>query len=207
MTNTNRLRAAILIAMVVSFWPQGFGTSPAAAADKQNSASQLTLPSRKQWQDVKKVQAETWRIQLRLDMPDLDPQAVQYAIFDHDPAPEYSAKIKRMRKLNLQQLKNTDTKSWKELVTYCQMKVDWDNCFAKLSAVEVNLLTNRGTTLGSNAPAGKKWVVTKCVDINSRPYCWSIPVEVTIGKQVSVTLDKHNTFDLQTPYNAAMNAP
>jgi hypothetical protein len=59
----------------------------------------------------------------------------------------------------------------------------------------------------SNAPAGKKWIVTKTVRIKEQPVSWSIPVEVKTGKQISVTLNKGNTFDLRAPYNAAMKDP
>ena len=102
---------------------------------------------------------------------------------------------------------------WKEQVRYVQMKVDWDNCFKNVTGENVALLTNRpgasssGIVISSNEPAGKKWVVTKCVDIDQRPYCWCIPVDVKIGKQADVKLDKSNTFDLQTPYDTAMKEP
>ena len=93
------------------------------------------------------------------------------------------------------------------------MKVDWDSGFSSITGQDVGLLTNcpgpnsSAIVVSSNGPAGKKWLVTKCVDIDLRPYCWCIPVEVKIGKHVFVTLDKNNTFDLQPPYDAAMNEP
>jgi hypothetical protein len=48
------------------------------------------------------------------------------------------------------------------------------------------------------------WVITKAVRIKGRPVCWRIPVEVKTGKQVTITLNKDNTFDLQTPDDDAM---
>ncbi len=207
MTHAKRLKAAALIAMSVLFWSLSPGNSLITAEDKQNLAPPIPLPSLKQMKEVVKVQAETWRLQLRLEMPNLDPQAVLYAVFDHDPAVDYKSQVKQLRILNLQQLAGVDSKLWKEQYRAIQMKIDWDSCFAKLSGADVNLLTNRGIVVSSNQSAGKKWVVTKCVDTDSHPYCWSIPVEVTIGNQAFVTLDKNNTFDLQTPYDAVMNEP
>ena len=66
---------------------------------------------------------------------------------------------------------------------------------------------------GSNAPlsanvtSGKKWVVTKTVDIKGKPVCWCIPVEVKSEKEINVTFDKSNTFDLQAAYDKAMAEP
>jgi hypothetical protein len=66
------------------------------------------------------------------------------------------------------------------------------------------LLTQPGNNLSSTSPAGKKWVATKTVRIKGRPICWSIPIEVKTGKQVTVTFNEGNTFDLQTSYDDVM---
>jgi hypothetical protein len=171
------------------------------------------IPSPKQIVEITRMEVATWQLELHLDMPKLDPQAVQYAIFDEDPASEYKAQIKRMQKPNRQQLENADTQLWKEQVRNVQMKVDWDNGFKNVTGENITLLTNRpgarssGIVVSSNGPSGKKWVVTKTVDIDGRPYCWSIPVEVKIGKHVFVKLGENNTFDLQSPYDTAMKEP
>ena len=113
-----------------------------------------------------------------------------------------------MQKFSRQQLEKADTKPWKELVRVAQLKGDWDNGFKDVTGENLSLLTKQpGTVLSSNRPDGKKWVVTKTVDIEGRPVCWCIPVEVKIGKRVYVTFKKSNTFDLQTPYDDAMREP
>jgi hypothetical protein len=213
MTNAIRLTVGPVIAIMLVFQLVIAGSRLPAAENKHDSASQLPFPSAKQLQQIVKTQAETWQLHLRLDMPAMDPQAVQFAILDHDPAPAYKTHIKQMRKSHLQQLDSADTKPWKDQIRFILMKIDWDSGFASVTGVDLFLLTNSprakssGTVLSSTEPAGKKWIVTKCVDIDGRPYCWSIPVELKIGKPVFVTLDKSNTFDLQRPYDAAMNEP
>jgi hypothetical protein len=87
------------------------------------------------------------------------------------------------------------------------MEVAWNAGFQKVTGDNLWLLTNPGNVLTSNAPAGKKWVIAKTVRIKEQPVCWSIPIEVKIGKPVNVTLNKSNTLDLRTPYNDVMREP
>ena len=49
-------------------------------------------PSSKELEEITRQQATTWQLVLRLNMPTLDPQAVQYAIFETDPAFDAAAK-------------------------------------------------------------------------------------------------------------------
>ena len=211
MTNSNRLTVVTVMAMIVAF--QLLIPGGRLSADENKADPEDQAPSPKQLQEIAKMDATTWQLELRLNMPTMNPQAVQYAILDTDAALSYTAQLKRMRTSNRQMLANADTKSWKGMVRYVQMKIDWDNGFGNVTGDNLNLLTNRpganssGNVISSNGPAGKKWVVTKCVFIDNRPYCWCIPVEVSIGKRVYVTLNDSNVFDLRKPYDAAMNEP
>ncbi len=45
------------------------------------------------------------------------------------------------------------------------------------------------------------------MQIDGKPACWCIPVEVETGKEVKVTLDKDNMFDLRAAYDKAMKEP
>jgi hypothetical protein len=160
--------------------------------------------SAKQLEDIKRMQTETWGINVVLDMPDLEPQAVQYTFVDKDPAPGYTAQIKNVEKFNRQQLENADTKQWEDIVRSAQMEAAWNAGFRNVTGDNLWLLTQPGNNLSSTSPAGKKWVVTKTVRIKGRPVCWTIPVDVKTGQQVTVTFNKGNTFDLQTPYDEMM---
>jgi hypothetical protein len=196
-------------------------------ADVQSgrTASQL---SAKQLEEIKRMQAMTWAVNIRLDLPTLEPQALQYTILDKDPALAYAAEIRKMQKFNRQQLQQADTKEWKEVVRSAQMEVAWNHAgFRDVTGDNLSLLTQPGhfvtaslatvekkrrvttdstktTPRVSNAPGGKKWVVTKTVRIEGQPVCWSIPIEVKTGQQATVTFNKGNTFDLQTPYDKTM---
>ena len=58
--------------------------------------------------------------------------------------------------------------------------------------------------VSSNDPGGKKWIVTKIVNINGKPVCWCIPVEVKTGEEINVTFNEKNTFDLKNIYDKTM---
>jgi hypothetical protein len=148
----------------------------------------------------------TWRISFELDMPDLEPQAVQYTVLSKDPAPKYAAQVKKMRGFHRQQLDAAEGELAKAQIRDVQMMVDWDSGFKDVTGDNLWLLTrgpgkqSASNILSSNSPAGKKWVVTKTVFVKQKPVCWCVPVELKMGKQVVVKLDKNNTFDLQPAY-------
>jgi len=206
MTNFRKLPAVTMTATILGVLVLSFSVRSWAGEKNEDPMPEGISP--KQWKEITKVNATTWQIEIHLDMPTLNPQAVQFAILDKDPALDYKAHLKRVTTLNRQQLESADSEPWKKMLRYVQMKVDWDNGFNKVTGADLVLLTTPpGVVISSNGPAGKKWVVTKCRDIDGRPVCWSIPIEVKIGKRENVTLNKDNTFDLQTPYDAAMNEP
>lgn len=162
--------------------------------------------------DIKRWQGETWQMGIDLDMPSLEPQAVQYAILDDDPMPAFTAQVKRMREHNRQQLEKADNEARREQLRVIQMTVAWDQGFKNVTGDKLYLLAKRPdgyskTGMMSNAPGGKKWIVTKTVQIDGKPVCWCIPVEVAKGKNIDVTFDKSNTFDLRGVYANAMKEP
>jgi hypothetical protein len=65
----------------------------------QNSKSQQPSLSAAEKEDVK-----GWQIGIDLDMPSLEPQAVQFAIFDKDPVAAFVAQVKRRQNFSRQQL-------------------------------------------------------------------------------------------------------
>jgi type II secretory pathway component GspD/PulD (secretin) len=58
--------------------------------------------------------------------------------------------------------------------------------------------------MSSNGAGGKKWIVTKTVNVKGKPVCWCIPVDVKTGATIDVTFGKRNTFDLKSVYDKAM---
>ena len=160
--------------------------------------------SEKQNNEIMKWQATTWQIEFHLNMPGLEPEAVQYAVLDKDPVPAYISQVKMLRQAYQQQIDQVDAKPWKDTMRLAQMRTSWDSGFKDITGANLNLLTKKGTVLSSEGPAGKKWIVTRTVDVEGRPVCWCIPVEVKIGEKIDISFDKSNTFDLQTPYDKAM---
>lgn len=156
--------------------------------------------------EKEKVKKETWQIRLDLNMPSLNPQAVQYAILDKDPVPDFIVQIKSMMNgFNLQQHANDE--ATKEQLRRLQMTMAWDLGFKKVTGDELCLLTKQpgmnfsGHSTLSNGPAGTKWIVTKTVHIEGKPVCWCIPVQVKTGSEATVTFNESNTFDLKTIFD------
>lgn len=187
------------------------------ATDSDDSGAASTAPSRSaKWEEeIASWKAKTWRIGFQLNTPDTGPQAVQYTILDHDPAPGYLAEVKRMQEFYRQQLEKADTEAWREQHRRAQMQVSWNAGFQDVSGDRLWLLVRHpdggsrsySNVMSSNGPAGKKWVVTKAASAEGRVVCWCIPVEVKTGEDVQVTFNQGNTFDLLAGYDEAMKEP
>ncbi len=173
------------------------------AADKDRPRPSLSASER---EEIEQWRKRTWQLGIELDMPDLKPQAVQFAIFEKDPVPGFYAEVKSMRKHDREQLDKAASEARKKQVLDILMTVGWDSGFREVTGDELYLLT-RANTISSNSTGGKRWVVSKTVQIDGKPVCWCIPVEVETGKEVKVTLDKDNVFDLRAAYDKAMKEP
>ena len=148
---------------------------------------------------------DSWHINVELDMPGPEPQAVQYAILDSDPVPRFEGHLRHLKKVFAEQAgKGGQSKQLREDRT----ANIWDIGFSDVRGDQLWLLTKflRGG-LGSTLPAGKKWIVTKIVHIDGKPVCWCIPVEVKKGGQINVALNQGNTFDLKAAYDKVMREP
>ena len=186
-------------------------TAVAAKTDKAEPPS----PSAEEKNDNERREHETWCMDITLDTHGRKPPAVQFAVIDSDPVPGYIARVKRSREYVRRQLEKAGNEARREALQFIQMEVYWDQGFRAVHGDHLSLLIQHsdkdfpgsGTGIRSNAPAGKKWVVTKTVHIDGKPMCWCIPVEVKKGKMVEVTLNKSNTFDLKTLYEKAMREP
>src|SRR5208337_5268076 len=109
----------------------------------------------------------------------------------------FVAQVKRSKSFSRQQLDKAENDARKEQLRAIQMKVTWDLGFRKVTGDGLYLLTKlpgnfSATGLSSNGPGGKKWIVTKTVDIKGKPACWCIPIEVKTGKSINITFSKSN---------------
>jgi hypothetical protein len=146
---------------------------------------------------------KTWRIRLGLRFPGASPFEVSYALFDEDPAPGFKASVKKwqssIRKGDRpeSEVKEEDRKA--------AMTVNWDGIFKKIPGNRLYQLRSSGSpVLASNEPGGKKWLVTKVVDLKGKPVCWCVPVEVKTGQEIKVTLNKDNVYDLGSAFDDAL---
>ncbi len=179
-------------------------SSPAAAAPADSGESKAPSLSPAENEDMKRLQSEFWQLRIDMDVPSLAPQAVLYAIFDKDPVAAFTAHVKKTESYRRQQLEKADNDARREQLRDIDMSGSWDIGFKEVSGDRVGLLTKRpgarsGGTSSSNTPAGKRWIVTKTVQIDGKPVCWCIPVEVKRGELTTVTLSENNQFDLRVP--------
>ena len=93
-------------------------------------------------EDNKRWQTRTWRIAIRLDMPSLEPPAVQFAVLDNDPVPAYAAQVKKKKSYSLQELAKADNDARKRQRRDGLMAVWWDIGFREVTADNLWLLTS-----------------------------------------------------------------
>ena len=118
-----------------------------------------------------------------------------------------------MKKHSLHLLEKADTEVKKEQLKQVQMVVWWDIGFKNVTGDRLYLLVKRpeqnfsNHMVSSNSPGGKKWIVTKTVNVDGKPVCWCIPVEVKTGEKIDVTFNEKNTFDLKNVYDKTREEP
>jgi beta-lactamase regulating signal transducer with metallopeptidase domain len=173
------------------------GPPAAASAERPNETAQPTA-------------SVNWTVVPTLDVPDLRPPAVQFAIFDKDPVPVFKTQVSRMRDFNVKQLAEAKDETARGIARCAQMDASWDIGFRDKRGNDVSLLTSGSgiyTTLISNGPAGKKWFVTRAVTLGGKVLCWSIPFEADPHQPVKITLTDENALDLDPIYDEVMSAP
>jgi len=153
----------------------------------------------------KDKQEEMWRIEIALDMPDSDPLVLQWAVFDKDPVPGFKDRVVRRRDYQLKHEQEAKDSAERKMLRWAGMKPNWDYGFKNVTGDKVYLLKSVSDSyFASNAPDGKKWIVTKIVWINGEPVCWCLPIEVEKGKKIEITLNKDNVFPLTETYDKVM---
>jgi len=158
-------------------------------------------------EDMEHWKRSTWQMTMNLETPNLVPPAVQWTVFDKDPVPGFRARVKRMKGYDTERLERAEDDAEKELARSSGMMVSWDLGFEEVTGDKVYLLTrapNVSHGYSSNAPDGKKWIVTKTVEIKGKPECWCIPVTVETGKEIRIMLTEDNMFDLESEYDKVM---
>ena len=158
--------------------------------------------------EMKEWKQSTWRISLNLDMPDLIPPAVQWAVFDEDPLPRFKAELQRWGNLHRRRISEITDINKREMARSAQIGVSWDLLFKSVTGDQVYLLTSAPGTahmISSNEPKVQIWIATKVVQVNRKPFCWSLPVETKIGTEIAVTLTKENALNVAVVYDEVMS--
>jgi len=158
----------------------------------------------------------TWQIQPTLDMPALDPEAVQYAVLDSDPIEGFRMSLKQNRERFRKEIGEETDSLQRELLKRVQISGTWDRLFSVVPGDQVCLLVPsrserneslmRTTLIRSNGPAGRKWFATKIVYRDNAPMCWCIPVETAMGTSVQVEIRKENVLNITRLYEEIIGA-
>jgi beta-lactamase regulating signal transducer with metallopeptidase domain len=162
-----------------------------------------------EWNKRKEEYKRTsWLIQLALRVPGAVPPAVPLAIFDRDPVPDFKSRTKDLQTAYREKLGRAENEAAKEEIRKAGMTAGWDGAFKEIPENGLSRL-RFGVSVGisANGPAGKKWIVTKVVEIKGKPVCWCLPVEVKAGEPIKVSLSEDNMFDLGSAFDGALREP
>ncbi len=153
----------------------------------------------------------TWQICPRLEMPELDPEAVQCAVFESNPVEAFrEALLRNSERFRVETAAEKDPRH-RQMTRKAQMTSAWDLLFRTITGDQVYLLVSSRTEkspsiarmfiISSNAAAGRKWLATKIAYRDGMPTCWCVAVDTAIGKSVDIVLGNDNVLDLQKLYD------
>lgn len=146
-----------------------------------------------------------WTVNVQLDMPDLDPPAVQYAFFSYDPIPDFLERVKAYSIHYTSMLERARNEEEKEGFRKSAIKITWNGAFNDIVGTDVGLLTG-GCGRSSNGPPDMLWFVTKMTFVDQDPICWSIPVKPEKGKTITIVVNKENVFNLVETFDEMIAA-
>jgi hypothetical protein len=156
-------------------------------------------------EEIEEYEKATWQMRLQLNMPNLEPAAIQWAVLEENPIPGYRQRLEVVKDAYKKSLVEA-TEQDKQTVKRSQMLAAWDKGFYQVTGDRVYLLTEKpGHSFASNEEAGMKWIVTKVIYVDEVPVCWVIPVKVEIGKSIDVEFSNDNVFDLTEIYNSVIS--
>ena len=159
---------------------------------------------RQAWKD------STWQIHPRLNVPELNPKAVQFAVLDSDPVGQFKKKLLQNRERFRKEIEAEKEPLPRELLKKAQMTATWNSLFRAVHGDQVYLLApesnpkeslTRGTLVSSNSPPGRKWFTTKVEYLENALTCWCVPTDVSVGKSAEIELAKNNRFNIQRTYH------
>lgn len=155
---------------------------------------------------LNRLRARNWSLELELDVPELRPEVVQYALFTVDPLLRYKTRLhdsKRRGTIDrlLRGYEDPDSARRHMIAVHCRTM--WDMLFADIPGDQLHLLAGRTLTdacqtISSNAPEKVHWIATKTAGPGEWPLCWSVRIRTKAGTHMAVRLDTTNAFDVAT---------
>lgn len=149
----------------------------------------------------KSSQDGTWEVDIKFDLPSLDPEAIQIGWFTYDPTYKFNFTFDNDY-LN-KQLKNAKDEKEKEISINAQIDYTWNNLFDIVKGSELYLLTKTGAMVKeTNCEQSKayKWLVSKVFYIEDKPYAYIIPIKILNNSKQVVILNKDNLTSLMDLY-------
>lgn len=147
---------------------------------------------------------DLWVINVKLDVPALEPHAVVHTFCDYDPVPRFRNNVATMSSFYKERIEQAADRESGEKIRRAGMTSNWNRVFEGVTGDQVGLLTDK-TSYASNAPApGKKWIVTKATVLDGEPASWCVSVQPVIGREVDVVLNRDNRFELAKTFDEAM---
>lgn len=144
-----------------------------------------------------------WSVNLTFGLPDLNPEAIQWAVVDFDPIEKFINDFnhKYLEKV-LENAKSENERNQQILVS---IEVGWNFLFRGVEGNNVFLLTNIGSKFSQVSDtklATKKWLIAKTFIIDGNPYCFAVPLNAENGANLQCKLDKSNKISLLDIYNS-----
>jgi hypothetical protein len=148
-----------------------------------------------------------WSVNLTFSLPDLNPEAIQWAVVDFDPIEKF---IKDFNHGYLEKvLQNAKSENERNQQILVSIEVGWNFLFRGVEGNNVFLLTNKGSgfsQVSDTKLAAKKWLVAKTFLIDGKPYCYAVPLNSENGANLQCRLDKTNMISLLDIFNDKIKA-
>lgn len=152
---------------------------------------------------TEKIKRDYWSLSVSLDVPELKPQALQYAIVDFDPIAQYKVKLKGRAQFLLNMFSKSTNEEEKQKRIKSSMNYYWDAIFDKIDGTQLYMMGDK-TSFSSNEQIQRKWFITKITKLNENSICWCIPFYPVAGYDTSITLTKDNLCDLTEAFYEVM---
>lgn len=141
-----------------------------------------------------------WELAINLDLPKLNPEAIQICLFDFNPFEKYTKNFD-LSYLN-KVINEAKDENEKKIAKNSLISWEWDNLFKAVKGNDLSLLTRKGMILcqsSSGECIQKKfsyWLVSKSFLIDEKPYCFAVSFDFNFGDSLKVTFDNSKLISL-----------